>query len=49
MVLTKIGKGKNAKYYLYTGTERKQITKSMYYKLSKILDKKIVKKLDILN
>jgi rRNA maturation protein Rpf1 len=38
MVLSKVGKGKNVKYYIYDILGRREITKAQYYKLSKILE-----------
>lgn len=37
-MLTKIGKGKHVKYYIDDITGRREITKSEYHKLSKILE-----------
>jgi hypothetical protein len=37
-MLTKVGKGKNTKYYIDDITGRRQISKNEYKKLSKILE-----------
>lgn len=37
-MLTKSGKGKHVKYYIDDITGRREITKSEYYKLSRILE-----------